>query len=214
MMNCTQYQYWLESQTVLERDDERELERHLTVCPACRQVAHAMLRYEAGLLALRRVTHSATDEGAVDKIMGAVKMTSRLRPHGSSLQMDAVLNVLTEPVIRYVTGALIVLILGLFTFQEVYTQHQLARLAQQFEIRSAVVSQPAGYLSDFIRWRHQRSHNHVPMFATSKQLLTTKDAFDQIARQIESHQIPLIWRFRYGTKNPQQYEKFWRQLIR
>ncbi|MCF7801348.1 MAG: hypothetical protein K9N34_04950 [Candidatus Marinimicrobia bacterium] len=207
MMDCARYRYWLENQTVLERDDERELERHLTVCPACRQVSHAMLRYEAGVLALRRRTHSVTDEGAVDKIMGAVKMTSRLRPRGSSLQMEPVMNVLTEPVIRYVTGALIVLILALFVFQEAYTQHQLTELAHRLEIRSGDVRQPNGYLSELLRWRRQ-GMGHI------SRPLITEQAFNQFMTHADMDRIPLIWRFRYGKNYPQPYENFWRQLMR
>lgn len=214
MMDCAQYQYWLENQTVLNRDDERELERHLTVCPACRQVEHAMLRYEAGILALQRITHSVTDEGAVDRIMGAAQMTSRLRPRGHGFQVDQVINVITEPVIRYVTGALIVLILALFTFQEVYTQHQLSQLAQRLEQLHSGRTLTTKYEQELIRWRQTGNSRISDLLSTPVVTSPAGEAFKQFLNQPDVNEIPLIWRFRYGKKYSQQSEKCLRQLLR
>lgn len=213
-MNCPQYQHWLENQTILAPEDERELERHLTVCPDCRHVAHTMLYYEAGVFGLRRVTHSVTDEGAVDKILGAAQMTSRLRPRGSGLQLEQVANVITEPVIRYVTAALMVLVLGLFAFQEVYTQHQLNVLAQTLQARGAAVNLQSGYLGEFIQWRRGGGSALPSGVMDLFPEITAGQAINQVLIKAGENRIPHVWRFRYGKNHAQYQEKFWRQLTR
>ncbi|MCF7796235.1 MAG: zf-HC2 domain-containing protein [Lentisphaeria bacterium] len=207
MTNCAQYQYWLENQSVLDTADARELERHLTVCPECRQVSQAMLQYEAGILALRRITHSTTIESAVDKILGAAKMTSRVRVRGAGFQLEPVMNFLTEPVIRYVTGILIVLILALFAFQEAVNHRQLSGLAQRLQVQSGQKYQVKSFIDDLNRWRQDLvlpDALRPPTEQTLKQYLIRTDA----------NRIPIIWRFRYGKNSQQVFEKLWRQQMR
>ncbi|OIO63645.1 MAG: hypothetical protein AUJ47_05345 [Candidatus Marinimicrobia bacterium CG1_02_48_14] len=209
-MNCSEYQFLLENQGGMTPIETRELERHLAVCPDCRRVEQAINVYQQGIQAMRRITHSPTDENAVEAIVGAAKMTSRLRPVKQHLYLDQLGNMLTESVFRYAVAALLLLTLGLFGFQEVYTLHQLDRLSQTMVKRGQQVSVQTHYLWKAAQWERQIEQRWL----TVSQNLTWTQVRSFFQKD-QNAEPPLAWRFRFGNRlGTDEQQKFWRQLIR
>jgi len=203
---CSDYQSWLESQVELSPVEERDLERHLTTCADCRRVAQSMLYYEAGVLALRRITQAQTDEGTVEAIVGGAKMTSRLQPKKQRVQLEQLVNMLTEPIVRYATAALIILTLGLFGYQEVYTLHHLDRLSQTMTKRGQEIRVQTHYLWKRTQWQKQ-------FLVTITESLSWPQVRSFFQKNMNTAP-PLAWRFRFGSKPGMDNQQFWRQLMR
>lgn len=214
-MTCTEYQFWIESQTDLSSAEQRDLERHLAVCADCRRVAQTMQSYEIGIKALQQITLTETDENAVEAIIGAAKMTSRLRPVKQRMWVEQLVNMITEPVFRFATAALIVLTLGLFGFQEVYTVHQLNQLAESMAQRGRSMHVQTKYFWEDMKWRSKVEHwssgtqgaTIISSHFLWPELYQRLTALPQFAK-------PLAWRIRLGNTSSAGLEKIWYRLQR
>lgn len=214
-MTCSEYQFWLENQVEMSPVEERDLERHLAVCPDCRRVAQAMMVYDLGVRAMQHLTVSETDENAVDKIVGAAKMTSRLRPAKQHIYLDQLVSMITEPVFRYTTAALIILTLGLFGFQEVYTLHQLDHLSQSMAQRGRSFQVQTTHFWEEISFWDKFGHPTMPddIFTSALFRHYRAEVTRRLTHLSESEK-PWIWRLRYGKTSPAAIEKIWRQRLR